>query len=65
MQREPLDQTDLRNSVDVILGGGEGTFWKLLMSGPHKGLGGMVVGPTSPNWHPLRLHCGVVSFGFL
>jgi hypothetical protein len=34
-----LDQTNLRNSVDAILGGGGGTFWKLLTSGPHRGPG--------------------------
>jgi hypothetical protein len=48
VQREPLDQTDLRNGVDAILGGGGGTFWKLLTNGPHKGPGGMVVGPAGP-----------------
>jgi hypothetical protein len=26
LQREPLDQTDLCNGVDAILGGGGGTF---------------------------------------
>jgi hypothetical protein len=26
VQREPLDQTDLRNGVDAILEGGGGTF---------------------------------------
>jgi hypothetical protein len=26
MQREPLDQTDLKNGVDAILGGGGGRF---------------------------------------
>jgi hypothetical protein len=26
VQRKPLDQTDLRNSVDATLGGGGGTF---------------------------------------
>jgi hypothetical protein len=26
VQREPLDQTDLRNDTDVTLGGGGGTF---------------------------------------
>jgi hypothetical protein len=28
VQREPLDQTDLKNDVDAILGGGGGSFWK-------------------------------------
>jgi hypothetical protein len=26
VQREPLDQTDLKNGVDATLGGGRGTF---------------------------------------
>jgi hypothetical protein len=55
VQCEPLDQTDLRNGIDAILGGGGGTFWKLLISGPHKGPGDMVVGPIGPTYHPLRV----------
>jgi hypothetical protein len=65
VQREPLDQTDLRNGVDAIQGGGGGTFWKLLTSGPHRGPGGMVVGPAGPTWHPLGVRYGMVSFGVL
>jgi hypothetical protein len=65
VQRGPLDQTDLRNGVDVILGGGGGIFWKLLMSGRHKGLGDMVVGLASPTWHPLEVCYSVVSSGVL
>jgi hypothetical protein len=40
VQHEPLDQTDLNNSVDAILGGGGGTFWKLLIDGAHTRPGG-------------------------
>jgi hypothetical protein len=65
VQHEPLDQTDLRNGVDAILGGGGGTFWKLLTSGPHRRPGGMVVGPTGPTCHPLRVRCGVVSLSLI
>jgi hypothetical protein len=28
VQREPLDQTDLKDDVNVILGGGGGNFYK-------------------------------------
>jgi hypothetical protein len=62
VQREPLDQTDLKNGVDAILEGGGGSFWKLSTSGPHRGLGGMVVGLASPTYYPLGVCCGVVSF---
>jgi hypothetical protein len=55
VEREPLDQTDLRNDVDAILGGGGGTFWKVLMSGAHRGPGGTMVGPANPTWRPLRV----------
>jgi hypothetical protein len=44
VEREPLDQTDLRNSVDAILRGGGGTFWKVLTSGTHRGPDDMHVG---------------------
>jgi hypothetical protein len=64
-QRVPLDQTNLRNGVDAILGGSGRTFWKLLMSGPYRGPGGMVAGPASPTWHPLGVCYGVVSSGVL
>jgi hypothetical protein len=65
VQHEPLDQTDLRNGVNAILGGGVGTFYKLPTSGPHRGPGGMVVGLASPTRHPLRVRCSVVSSGVL
>jgi hypothetical protein len=65
LQREPLDQTDLKNGIDAILGGDGGTSWKLLMSEPRRGPGGMVVGLAGPTCHPLRVHCGVVSSGVL
>jgi hypothetical protein len=63
VQRERLDQTDLRNGVDAILGDGGGTFWKLLISRLHREPGGMVVGPAGPTWHPLGVYYGVVSSG--
>jgi hypothetical protein len=61
VQREPLDQTDLKDDVDAILEGGGGTFWKLLTNGPHRGPSGMVVGPGGSTCHPLGARCGVVS----
>jgi hypothetical protein len=45
VQREPLDQTDLKNGVDAILGGGEGSFWKRTVWWGHRGLGGLPHGP--------------------
>ena len=49
-QREPLDQTDLRNSVDATLGIGGGTFWKLTPRAHCHGLANMVVGSAGPTW---------------
>jgi hypothetical protein len=37
VQCEPWDQTNLKNGVDEILGGGGGTFLKMLMRGAHRG----------------------------
>jgi hypothetical protein len=39
VQHEPLDQTDLKDDVDAILGGGRGIFQKMLTRGAHRGLG--------------------------
>jgi hypothetical protein len=65
VQREPLNQTDLKNGVDTTLGGGGGTFWKRADSGAHRGAGGIMVGPTGPTWQPLGVRRGVVSSGVL
>jgi hypothetical protein len=35
VQREPLDQTDLKNGVDVVYGDSGGTFQKLIGGGHH------------------------------
>jgi hypothetical protein len=48
VQREPLDQTDLKDGIDAILGGDGGTFQKMLMRGAHRGPGGTMVGPVGP-----------------
>jgi hypothetical protein len=58
VQHEPLDQTNLKDGVDAILGGGGGIFQKILMKGAHRGLGGTMVGPASPTWQPLRVCLG-------
>jgi hypothetical protein len=61
VQREPLDQTDLRNSVDATLGCGGGTFQKIEARG-HQGVpASMGVGPAGPTWRPLGPCLGVVS----
>jgi hypothetical protein len=64
VQREPLDQTDLKDDVDAILGGGGGSFSKLTgrrapvrpgdtMVGPHLiASQGLPRGATS--WSPLE-----------
>jgi hypothetical protein len=59
VKREPLDQTDMKNNVDAILGGGGGNFWKLIGRGPHSRPGGTMVGPASLSraatlWCPLK-----------
>jgi hypothetical protein len=63
VEREPLDQTDLKNGVDAILGGGGGTFWKRTDKGPPARLGGIGVGLAGPTWQPLGVRHGVVSSG--
>jgi hypothetical protein len=65
MEREPSDQTDLRNGVDAIQRGGGGIFQKMANRWAHGGSSGMVVGPIGLTWHPLVLHFSVVSSGVL
>jgi hypothetical protein len=48
VQCEPLDQTDLKDGVDVILGASGGSFWKLTGRGPPGRLGGTMVGSVAP-----------------
>jgi hypothetical protein len=43
-----LDQTDLKDNVDAILGGGGGTFWKLPGRGPPAWLSRIGVVLASP-----------------
>jgi hypothetical protein len=65
VEREPLDQTDLKNDIDVILEGGGGIFWKLTGRGHHGRPGNTMVGPADPTWQPLRVRHSVVSSGAL
>jgi hypothetical protein len=58
VQRETLDQTDLKDGVDAILGGGGGSFWKLTGRGPPVRLGGTMVGSPRPTWQPLGVCLG-------
>jgi hypothetical protein len=44
VQHEPLDQTDLRNDVNAILGDAGGTFWKWANGWGHRGPGGLPIG---------------------
>jgi hypothetical protein len=50
VKREPFDQTNLKNNVDAILGGGGGSFGKLTGRGPHSRPGGTMVGLAGPTW---------------
>jgi hypothetical protein len=50
VQREPLDQTDLKDDVDATLGGDGGIFRKMPVREAYRGPGGMHVGPASPTW---------------
>jgi hypothetical protein len=63
LEREPLNQMDLRNGVDATLGGGGGTFWKPKARG-HQGVPagmgwdqsvplGCLLGPTLA-WCPIE-----------
>jgi hypothetical protein len=65
VQLELLDQTDLKNGVNAILGGGGGSFWKLTSRGHYAGLGATMVGPAIPTWQPLMVRRGVVSSGII
>jgi hypothetical protein len=58
VQREPLDQTNLKDGVDAILGGGGGMFQKMLTRGAHRGPSGTMVGLIGPTWQPLRVCLG-------
>jgi hypothetical protein len=60
LQSELLDQTDLKDGVDAILGGGRESFWKLTGGGPPGRPGGTMVGPGDQTWQPL----GVCLRGF-
>jgi hypothetical protein len=65
VEREPLDQTDLKNGVDAILGGDGGSFWKLIGKSHHGKPGDTLVGLSSPTWQPLGVRRGVVSSSVL
>jgi hypothetical protein len=58
VQREPLDQTELSNGIDAIIGGGEGIFWKLMTDRAHRRPGGP---PGSPSGSA-AVWCPLVSF---
>jgi hypothetical protein len=72
VQHEPLDQTDMKNGTDAILGGGGGTFWKLETRGHHgilTGTGGSLLGFASvesllesSRTFPRRFRRGIISF---
>jgi hypothetical protein len=53
VQLEPLDETDLKDGVDAILGGGGGTFWKRTARWGHRGPGGLPHGSGGPLLWPL------------
>jgi hypothetical protein len=65
VQHEPLDQTNLKDSVEAILRGNGASFWKLIGRGHHGRPGDTMVGPASPTWQPLGVRHGVVSSGAL
>jgi hypothetical protein len=50
VQHEPLDQTNLKDGVDAILGGGGGIFQKMLMRGAHREPNGTMVRLAGPTW---------------
>jgi hypothetical protein len=65
VQREPLDQTDLKDGIDATLGGCGGSFWKLTGTGHYGRPSGTMVGLAGPTWQPLEVRRGVVSSGVL
>jgi hypothetical protein len=50
VEREPSDQTNLKDGVDAIRGGGGGTLQKRADSGVRRGPGSTMVGPVGPTW---------------
>jgi hypothetical protein len=65
VEHEPLDQTDLKDDVDAILGGGGGIFLKMLTREAHRGLCDTMVGPAIPTCQPLRVCLGGLPPGVL
>jgi hypothetical protein len=63
VQHEPLDQTDLKDDVDAILGGGGGSFWKQTARWDHRGPGGLPHGPGGLLQWPLGPRFVMVSSG--
>jgi len=49
-QREPLDQTNLRNDVDASYEAVGGIFWKLTGGAHCQGPSDTRVGPGGPTW---------------
>jgi hypothetical protein len=56
VQHEPLDQTNLKDDIDAILGGGGVIFLKMLMREAHRGPCGTMVWPAGPTYQPLRVY---------
>ena len=61
VQREPLDQTDLRNGLDASSKVVENRHRKLADRWAHGGPGGLTVGPGGPTCHPLAFYFGDVA----
>jgi hypothetical protein len=65
VQREPSNQTNLKDDVDAILEGGGGSCWKLTSKGPPTRPGSTMVGPAGPTWQPLGVCLGGLPPGVL
>jgi hypothetical protein len=61
VQREPLDQSDLKDNVDAILGGSGGSFWKWTARWGHRVSGGLPHGSGGLLHWPLNPRFVVVS----
>jgi hypothetical protein len=63
VQHEPFDQTNLKDGVDAILGGGGGSFWEGTTRWSHRGPGDLPHGPGDLLQWPLDPCFIVVSSG--
>ena len=63
VQREPLDQTDLKDGVDASYEVVENRHYDVEADNGPEGPGSLQVGPASPTWQPPALRFGGLPSG--